>query len=84
MTRFPAAKSVVRLSLPLSYEVFAGDRADVTTMEEALATVEHKYGRARRVWVVDRGLLSEANRAAIPEHQGPLLGGHAASAAEAV
>jgi hypothetical protein len=61
--------------LPLSYEVFAGDRADVTTMEEALETVEHKYGRARRVWVVDRGLLSEANLEAIREHQGYYLAG---------
>jgi transposase len=46
---------------PLSYEVFAGNRADVTTLEEMLEAVERKYGRARRVWVFDRGIVSEEN-----------------------
>jgi hypothetical protein len=46
---------------PLSYEVFAGNRADVSTLEEALEAVERKYGRARRVWVFDRGIVSEEN-----------------------
>lgn len=46
---------------PLAYEVFPGDRPDVTTLEEMLDVVETKYGRAQRVWVFDRGLVSEAN-----------------------
>jgi transposase len=46
---------------PLSYEVFEGSRADVTTLEEALEAVERKYGRARRMWVFDRGIVSEEN-----------------------
>jgi transposase len=46
---------------PLSYEVFEGNRADVSTLEEALEAVEGKYGRARRVWVFDRGIVSEEN-----------------------
>jgi transposase len=46
---------------PLSYEVFEGSRADVTTLEEVLEAVERKYGRARRVWVFDRGIVSEEN-----------------------
>jgi hypothetical protein len=46
---------------PLSYEVFDGDRADVTKLEAMLDQVEAKYGRARRVWVFDRGIVSEAN-----------------------
>ena len=46
---------------PLSYEVFAGNRADVTTLEEMLEAVERKHGRARRVWVFDRGIVSEEN-----------------------
>ena len=37
--------------LPLSYEVFAGNRADVTTVEEIVKMMEEKYGAARRVWV---------------------------------
>jgi len=46
---------------PLSYEVFEGNRTDVTTLEEMLAAVEAKHGRAQRIWIFDRGLVSEAN-----------------------
>jgi transposase len=46
---------------PLSYEVFAGNRAEVTTLEEMLDAMERKHGRARRVWVFDRGIVSEEN-----------------------
>lgn len=47
--------------LPLSYEVFAGNRADVTTVEDIVRMMEEKYGAAERVWVMDRGMVSEAN-----------------------
>ena len=47
--------------LPLSYEVFAGNRTDVTTVEEIVKMMEEKYGAAERVWVMDRGMVSEAN-----------------------
>jgi transposase len=50
---------------PLSYEVFEGNRADVTTLDEILQSVEHKYGRARRIWVFDRGIVSEENLATL-------------------
>ena len=40
------------------YEVFAGNRTDVTTVEEIVATMEARYGRAGRVWVMDRGMTS--------------------------
>lgn len=50
---------VSREGLPLYYEVFAGNRRDVTTMEEVIETVESIYGKASRVWVMDRGLVSE-------------------------
>jgi transposase len=46
---------------PLSYEIFDGNRADVTTLEAMLDHVEARHGRARRVWVFDRGIISEAN-----------------------
>jgi len=49
---------------PLSYETFDGNRADVTTVETVLRMVERKYGKARRVWVFDRGIVSEENLAA--------------------
>ena len=47
--------------LPISYEVFAGNRADVTTIEEIVTLMEDKYGQARRIWVLDRGMISEGN-----------------------
>jgi transposase len=50
-----------RDGFPLAYEVFAGNRADVTTVEEIVEVMESKYGRARRVWVLDRGMVSEEN-----------------------
>jgi transposase len=47
--------------MPLGYEVFAGNRSDVTTVEEIVETMEGRYGRAGRVWVMDRGMVSEEN-----------------------
>jgi transposase len=47
--------------LPLAFEVFAGNRADVTTVEEIVTAMEDKYGQAERIWVMDRGMVSEEN-----------------------
>jgi transposase len=47
--------------LPLAYEVFPGNRADVTTLAEIVRLLEEKYGQAQRVWVLDRGIVSEEN-----------------------
>lgn len=47
--------------LPLGYEVFAGNTAAVTTVPDMIALLEAKYGQARRIWVMDRGMVSEEN-----------------------
>jgi len=47
--------------LPLAYEVFDGNRSDVTTPQEMVDIMESKYGKANRVWVMDRGMVSEKN-----------------------
>jgi transposase len=47
--------------LPLAFEVFAGNRNDVTTVEEIVGVMEQKYGQAERIWVMDRGMVSEDN-----------------------
>src|SRR5712691_8772092 len=60
---------------PFSYETFNGNRADVSTMETILRMVERKYGKARRIWVFDRGIVSEANLAAIRKREGHYLTG---------
>jgi transposase len=47
--------------LPLNYEVFSGNRADVTTVEQIVTKMEERFGQAERIWVMDRGMVSEAN-----------------------
>jgi hypothetical protein len=49
--------------LPLAYEVLPGNIADCKTLRMFLAKIEQQYGRARRVWVMDRGIPTEAVRA---------------------
>ena len=44
---------------PLSYEVLAGNTADSTTLSEFLDRIERRYGRADRIWVMDRGIPTE-------------------------
>ena len=50
-----------REGLPLAFEVFDGNRTDVTTTEEMVLIMERKYGKANRIWVMDRGMVSEEN-----------------------
>jgi len=50
-----------REGLPLAFEVFDGNRADVTTTDEMILIMESKYGKANRIWVMDRGMISEEN-----------------------
>jgi len=47
--------------LPLAYEVFDGNRTDVTTVTEIVETMRKNYGQERRTWVMDRGMVSEDN-----------------------
>jgi len=54
---------VTREGMPLGYEVLAGNRTDVTTVEEIVGTMEARYGLAQRIWVMDRGMTSEENLA---------------------
>ena len=52
---------VTRGGIPLGYELFAGNRTDVTTVEEIVETMETRYGLAERIWVTDRGMASAEN-----------------------
>ena len=45
--------------LPLSYEVLHGNTADSSTLKDFLAKIEALHGKARRVWVMDRGIPTE-------------------------
>jgi DDE family transposase len=51
---------VTQEGLPLAYEVLPGNTADCKTLRMFLARIEQQYGRARRVWVMDRGIPTEA------------------------
>lgn len=50
---------VSREGMPLGYELFAGNRADVSTVKEIVEKIEGQYGKADRIWVMDRGMVSE-------------------------
>lgn len=52
---------VSRSGMPVGYEVFAGNRHDATTLEEIIEHIERLHGRAARIWVLDRGMVSEEN-----------------------
>jgi len=52
---------VSRCGMPLGYEVFEGNKSDSTSVEEMVGLIEKRYGRSDRIWVMDRGMVSEAN-----------------------
>lgn len=52
---------VSKTGMPLGYEVFCGNRSDVTTVDEIVKVIEEKYGASDRIWVMDRGMVSQEN-----------------------
>lgn len=46
--------------LPLAYEMFPGNTADKTTLRDMLQRIQQRYGQAERIWVMDRGIPTEA------------------------
>ena len=61
--------------LPLAYEVFDGNRTDVTTVDEIVTSMRDKYGHERRTWVMDRGMVSEHNLEILRESGAKYLAG---------
>jgi len=66
---------VTRDGMPLGHEVFDGNRTDVTTVEEIVEAMEAKYGRAQRIWAMDRGMVNEENLAFLRERGGQYIVG---------
>jgi transposase len=60
---------------PLTYEVLAGNTADATTLPQFLERIEMLYGKARRIWVMDRGIPTEAHLALMRERGAQYLVG---------
>lgn len=50
---------VTREGMPLGYEVYPGNLHDSKTVQTIVAMIESRYGKADRVWVMDRGMVSE-------------------------
>jgi transposase len=48
---------------PLAYEVMPGNTIDNTTLRDFLRKIQDRYGKARRTWVMDRGIPCEATLA---------------------
>jgi transposase len=61
--------------IPLGYEVFAGNTNDSTTVETMVKAMEAKYGHADRIWVMDRGMVSEDNLKFIRDRDGSYIVG---------
>jgi transposase len=62
--RFDCKQVVIALVItpegfPLAYEVLEGNTSDRTTLRDFLRRIENSYGKARRVWVMDRGIPTE-------------------------
>lgn len=57
---------------PIAYEVLAGNTADKTTLRGFLKKIEAQYGKADRIWVMDRGIPTEEVLAEMRESDPPI------------
>jgi transposase len=58
--------------LPLAYEVMAGNTSDKTTLRDFIKRIEIQYGRAKRTWVMDRGIPTEKVLAEMRASEAPI------------
>ena len=66
---------VTAQGIPLGYEVFSGNTHDSKTVETIVEAMENKYGRASRIWVMDRGMVSEKNLQYLRDRNGSYIVG---------
>ena len=66
---------VTEEGFPLGYEVFAGNTHDSKTVQTIVESLEKKYGSLNRVWVLDRGMVSEKNLKFLRERGGQYIVG---------
>ena len=62
--RFDCVQVVIALvltaeGLPLYYKVYPGNTQDKSTLEEMINAIEKRYGKAKRTWLMDRGIPTE-------------------------
>ncbi len=75
--RFDCVQVVIGLivtpdGFPLSYEVLAGNTSDRTTLRQFLDKIENQYGKAQRVWIMDRGIPTEEVLAEMRQSETPI------------
>jgi transposase len=75
--RFDCVQVVIALvvtpeGFPLGYEVLPGNTLDKLTLRDALQSIEKQYGKARRVWVMDRGIPTEETLALMRQSDPPV------------
>jgi len=58
---------------PLAYEVMAGNTSDKTTLKAFLEKIEKQYGKAQRIWVMDRGIPTERTLGEMRQSDPPIL-----------
>lgn len=58
---------VTRDGFPLAHQTFAGNTRDVATVKDIVNTIESRFGKSQRVWVMDRGMISEESLAFLSE-----------------
>jgi transposase len=58
---------------PLAYEVMAGNTSDKTTLKGFLEKIENQYGKAQRIWLMDRGIPTEETLAQMRQSDPPVL-----------
>lgn len=66
---------VTEEGFPLGYEIFAGNTHDSKTVQTMVESLEKKYGSLHRVWVLDRGMVSEKNLKFLRERGGQYIVG---------
>ena len=59
----------------MAYEGFEGNRHDSKTLQEIIETMESKHGKARRIWVLDRGMVSDENLQFLRDRDGQYIVG---------
>jgi transposase len=66
---------VTEEGMPLGHEVFDGNTHDSKTVQQMVEAIEAKYGRVNRIWVMDRGMVSEENLQFIRDRGGSYIVG---------
>jgi transposase len=64
-----------RAGLPVAYDVFEGSRHDSATLQGIVETMEQRHGRADRIWVLDRGMVSDENIEFLNQREGRYIVG---------